>query len=1220
MTLGTGLQFTVTVGALSPDTFAVVKFELDEQLNLHLLDEHGQWAGPFQLAIELASYQANVDVEDVLDQPCELVVWFDGQVQRRISGVVSQFDEGDTGFRRTRYRVEVRPALWRLSLRRNCRIFQHQTPQEIISVLLQEMGIVDYAFALRHDHPTREYCVQYRESDYDFVTRLAAQEGMFVYHEYEQGTHRVIFADDATVLTDLPVILPYNTSPQTLNHGAAVQSFRYAESVRPSSVALKDYDFTRPRYSMLHQLASNELHHQRETYEHFDYPGRYQDDASGKAFTDCLLAGLRADATTGCGKSNCAALAPGRRFTLQDHPSGTLNRDWQLVTVHHEGHQPQALEEEGGSEPTTYHNEFTAIDAHLTWRNVPPPQPKIAGPQSARVVGPENEEIYCDEFGRIKVLFPWNRYGASDENVSCWLRVSQQWAGGQYGAMAIPRVGHEVLVSFFEGDPNRPLVTGTAYHATNRPPYSLPENKTRTVLHTQTHKGKGFNELRFEDQAGQEEIYLHGQKDLTVDILNDSDTHIKLDERTDIDNQRVTTIGANDHLTVEGEKRDHIKGDYSLQVDSDLHQKMGYSLLTEAGQEIHIKVGGKLVLEAGSEITAKAGGSFIKLGPSAVTLVGPTIKMNSGGKPGSGTPCAPVLPETNKAMAEEVAPQALEIEPIPALLDTPPAAPIPVMPAEEEEEEEETPLSVLRIGVFFDGTANNTYNAQQGLAQIEQWLNETCSDPAQRDKELQECKRSNLPAKDSAANDITNIGKAYALYKWGKHDECSAFLARVYVSGIGTRDPVAGEPRSDDTLTQGLDVDWLGEDTAIIGKVRTACETGITTGISDSLQEFIADLGIVGRIEFDVFGFSRGAAAARHFINEIDQRNDHPLVEAMANFKDVQLKDGFDWASREDVRIRFVGLFDTVVSSFNPAVNVHIKPDSVERVVHLTALDEVRANFPLTRVTDDAAGTTIPAHFTEIALPGAHSDVGGGYYSRWSLRNPNSDVVLTETVTASHFASVERGSIPDSHSHAYQRAMAYAREAIDQGWAAKLNPNLTKGATPPVNTISLMPYSFWRSTAPDALRSVYVDVIINRVVEGEYSRLPLHMMVEAGLAAGVPFMGWDPTDKSLKLDSRRTKAPLVDLVKLDQHWAQLATLEGAKGIAKLPLNVTSRIVGLPSQVHALLRQEYLHHSAAVGLVSHPSTVASEPTVSKARRKLIGNGSTTEESATEEVNE
>ncbi|WP_421180618.1 T6SS phospholipase effector Tle1-like catalytic domain-containing protein [Aeromonas enteropelogenes] len=539
------------------------------------------------------------------------------------------------------------------------------------------------------------------------------------------------------------------------------------------------------------------------------------------------------------------------------------------------------------------------------------------------------------------------------------------------------------------------------------------------------------------------------------------------------------------------------------------------------------------------------------------------------------------------------------------------------MPAEEEEEEEETPLSVLRIGVFFDGTANNTYNAQQGLAQIEQWLNETCSDPAQRDKELQECKRSNLPAKDSAANDITNIGKLHDQYITdGQH----GFTAKVYISGIGTRDPVAGESRSDDTLTQGLDVDWLGEDTAIIGKVHTACESDILKGIHRSLEESGATIATVGRIEFDVFGFSRGAAAARHFINVIDQRNDHPLVNAMATFEDVQLKDGFDWTSREDVRIRFVGLFDTVVSSYNPAVNVHIKPDSVERVVHLTALDEVRANFPLTRVTDDAAGTIIPAHFTEIALPGAHSDVGGGYYSRWSLRNPNSDVVLTETVTASHFASVERGSVPDSHSHAYRRAMAYAREAIDQGWAARLNPNLSKGATPPVNTISLMPYSFWRSTAPDALRSVYVDVILSRVVEGEYSRLPLHMMVEAGLAARVPFRTWKPDERDLRLDTRQTKAPLVDLVKLDQQWAQLATLEGAKGVAKLPLNVTSRIVGLPSQVHALLRQEYLHHSAAVGLVSHPSTVASEPTVSKARRKLIGNGSTTEKSATEEVNE
>nr|MBL0678467.1 type VI secretion system effector VgrG [Aeromonas dhakensis] len=230
--------------------------------------------------------------------------------------------------------------------------------------------------------------------------------------------------------------------------------------------------------------------------------------------------------------------------------------------------------------------------------------------------------------------------------------------------MAIPRIGHEVIVSFLEGDPDQPIVTGRTYHATNRPPYELPANKTRTVLRTETHQGEGFNELRFEDQAGKEEIYIHGQKDLNVLIENDAAWHIKHDQHTDIDNERVTRIrkvpgeqGAppslgNDHLTVEGEKRDHIKADYSLTVDASMHQKLGDSWLTQAGQEVHVKAGAKVVLEAGSEITVKVGGCFIKVDGGGVTLVGPTIKMNSGGNAGSGSGWAGKVPKSIEGMLD----------------------------------------------------------------------------------------------------------------------------------------------------------------------------------------------------------------------------------------------------------------------------------------------------------------------------------------------------------------------------------------------------------------------------------------------------------------------------------------------------------------------------------------------------------------------------------------
>ncbi|URG49103.1 type VI secretion system tip protein VgrG [Pectobacterium quasiaquaticum] len=635
MANSTGLQFTVKVGALDAGTFAVVDFRLDEGLNR-----------PFSLSLSLASALPDVDFGAVLDQPCELMIWYEGELKRRVSGIISGFTQGDTGFRRTRYQIDVRPALWRLGLRTNARIFQAQKPEAIIGALLEEAGITDYAFALRHEHAPREYCVQYRESDLAFITRLAAEEGLYFFHEFEEGKHRVVFADDAGALTKGPELF-FNLATQGLSEGEYVRRFHYAERVSTAEVELKDYSFKTPAYGLSHKKMSSELAHQRESYQHYDYPGRYKQDPSGKAFSGYRLDALRSGAVKSEGESNCAGLMPGNTFTLTEHPNATLNAVWQTVSVTHVGQQPQALEEESGGEPTTMSNSFAVVKGTTTWRAAMPYKPMVDGPQIATVVGPTGEEIYCDPYGRVKLQFPWDRYGASNDQSSCWVRVSQGWAGGQYGMIAIPRIGHEVIVSFLEGDPDQPIVTGRTFHATNCPPYDLPAHKTRTVLRTKTHQGEGFNELRFEDQAGQEEIYLHGQKDLKALVENDVVWHIKHDAHTEIDNERVIRIKANDHLTVENEKRDHVKGGLSLTVDASMHQKLGQALLVEAGEEVHVKAGAKVVLEAGAELTLKVGGSFVKIDPSGVSIVGPAININSGGNAGSGSGWAgqsPILP------------------------------------------------------------------------------------------------------------------------------------------------------------------------------------------------------------------------------------------------------------------------------------------------------------------------------------------------------------------------------------------------------------------------------------------------------------------------------------------------------------------------------------------------------------------------------------------------
>ncbi|MBN3131145.1 type VI secretion system tip protein VgrG [Pectobacterium brasiliense] len=623
MANSTGLQFTVKVGALPASTFAVVDFQLSEALNQ-----------PFALSLNLASPLPGIDFGAVLDQPCELLVWYEGELQRRVSGIVSAFAQGDTGFRRTRYQAEVRPALWRLGLRTNARIFQAQKPEAIIGALLEESGITDYAFALRNEHAVREYCVQYRESDLAFITRLGAEEGLYFFHEFEEGKHRLVFADDAGALAKGPELF-FNLATQGLSEGAYVRRFRYAEAVRTAEVALKDYSFKTPAYGLLHNKMSGELEHQRESYQHFDYPGRFKQDPSGKAFTGYRLDALRTGAMTGSGESNAAELMPGSSFTLTEHPNLALNIAWQLVAITHSGQQPQALEEESGGEPTTYSNSFEVVKASTTWRADLPYKPMVDGPQIATVVGPAGEEIYCDQYGRVKLQFPWDRYGASDDQSSCWVRVSQGWAGGQYGLIAIPRIGHEVIVSFLEGDPDQPIVTGRTFHATNPSPYPLPANKTRTTLRTTTHKGAGFNELRFEDQAGQEEVFIHAQKDMNTVVLNN--------QSISVENNQTSHIKNNAHYNIDNEYRMLVKKDASISTNTDFHVKADDGLFVHGIKEIHLSSGQKVVIDAGSEITLQAAGHFIKIDSSGISTSG-IVNMGSG-SPGEGSGRRGKLPD-----------------------------------------------------------------------------------------------------------------------------------------------------------------------------------------------------------------------------------------------------------------------------------------------------------------------------------------------------------------------------------------------------------------------------------------------------------------------------------------------------------------------------------------------------------------------------------------------
>jgi type VI secretion system secreted protein VgrG len=629
------LKYQFHVEGLEDDTLVVRGFDGQETLSSERIN--GQPCHGFRYELELASRLANLTPEMVVDKAAELTLYRDDMLVQRVNGIVRRFTQGDTGHHHTFYSLTLVPALERLSLRHNSRIFQLNTVPEILSILLQEMGINDYAFALTRDCAQREFCVQYRETDLDFFHRLAAEEGLVYSFIHEEGKHTLIFSDASESLPKLGEPIPYNTLAGGMIESPYISALSVHTQSEVSQTALQDYSFKKPAYSFAQQAVGTEMAYQQPDYEHFDAPGRYKDDVSGKAFSQIRLDYLRRNAHTATGKSNQPLLRPGVKFDLKEHLDDTLNRDWLVVSVTSQGTQPQALEEAGGNGATTYANQFSLIPAHRTWRATPQAKPQVDGPMIATVVGPEGEEIFCDEHGRVKLHFPWDRYSNGDEHSSCWVRVSQGWAGSQYGMIAIPRIGHEVIVSFLNGDPDQPIVTGRTYHATNTAPYTLPDNKTKTVLRTETHQGQGYNELSFEDQAGSEQIYLHAQKDFDGLIENDHTRVIKHDKHLTVENDCFTQIKNNQHLTVGGESRESVTGNRTLMVEGSLHVKTGSVWVNESGTEVHIKAGQKVVIEAGSEITVKAGGSFVKVDPAGVHLSGAGVNLNSGGSPGSGS-------------------------------------------------------------------------------------------------------------------------------------------------------------------------------------------------------------------------------------------------------------------------------------------------------------------------------------------------------------------------------------------------------------------------------------------------------------------------------------------------------------------------------------------------------------------------------------------------------
>ncbi|WP_085663333.1 type VI secretion system Vgr family protein [Pseudomonas sp. B5(2017)] len=614
------LRFTFQLLAGQID-FEVVSFELDEMIS-----------SPFQLKLELISFEDEVDFGQLLDKPVLFTIWRGERPLRYVHGLVSSFSQGETGFYRTRYRALVEPVLARAGLRSNWRIFQQKTVPQILELMLKRQGIARFEIKSMGEHQVREFCVQAGETDLDFIARLAGEEGFVYRFEHTPKQHLLVITDRLLALGPIsrsalkaddegddffdeddigPDQVLYRANSGGDQARPCLRRLRYSEQVRTARQVQRDYTFTNPQYRQEHRAGDSSITHQSRDYERFDYPGRYKRDAVGVPFTATRLTALRHDARIAEVEGDDVRLQPGLSFTLIEHPRKDLNAHWRVMRVHHEGSQFTSLQEEaaGAEQGTRYSQEAVLVPGRIEWRPAPLPKPRIDGPHMATVVGPPGEEIYCDEWGRVKVSFPWDRESENNEFSSCWVRVSQGWAGGSWGSMAIPRIGQDVIIQYVNADPDQPMITGRTYCGDQLPPYDLPEHKTRMTIKSQTHKGDGFNELRFEDELGKEEVFIHAQRDQNNVVGND--------ETTRVGRNRVEQVGNDEHLNIGHDFRQETGGDHTqligqncrVDIKHDLFEKVGNdrSESTGANHQAFVGKDAELVVKGAQKVTVGQG-------------------------------------------------------------------------------------------------------------------------------------------------------------------------------------------------------------------------------------------------------------------------------------------------------------------------------------------------------------------------------------------------------------------------------------------------------------------------------------------------------------------------------------------------------------------------------------------------------------------------------------
>jgi type VI secretion system secreted protein VgrG len=582
---------------------------------------------PFSYTLDLLSEDSSIAAAKVLRTPVCLTIKTSDGGERTRHGLVRSFTQLGRSEELTSYRAEMVPWLWFLSLSTDCKIFQNLSVPEIVEQVFKGLGYSDFQLKLVKSYPKRVFCVQYRETHLNFVSRLLEEEGIFYFFEHSNGKHMLTLADDNSAVKPCPgqAAARMAATPGPWQEEDVVTGCECEDAVHTGKVTLRDYDPLQPSLQL--ESSVSDTHPE----EYYDYPGKYIALDEGERYARLQLEADEARERLVRGAGTCRTFQTGYRFDLKDHYRKDANQPYMLLELRHSGRAGDYRSWE--SAPFDYQNDFLAIPYSVPYRPLRvTSKPRIWGTQTALVVGKAGEEIWTDKYGRVKVQFYWDRLGKKDENSSCWVRVASTWAGKNWGFIEIPRIGQEVVIDFLEGDPDQPIITGRVYNAEQVPPYALPAHQTQSGVKSRSSKGGGAadsNEIRLEDKKGGEQIFINAQKDLDLRVENDAREY----------------VGADRHEIVKGEHREKVDGNMSVQVGQNLDEKSGMKYAHEAGQEIHFKAGMKVIIEAGVQISLKGPGGFVDIGPAGVTIQGTMVLINSGGSAGSGSGSKPKEPD-----------------------------------------------------------------------------------------------------------------------------------------------------------------------------------------------------------------------------------------------------------------------------------------------------------------------------------------------------------------------------------------------------------------------------------------------------------------------------------------------------------------------------------------------------------------------------------------------